>query len=343
MGGTRGLKAPAEWSDVAPQLYKSPRTRRAAERLGAAFGDPALFARMHTILADNLSGDDAKLHALRILGNDDSASNLPLLLGLLENEKLAVPVILALKRYNDPTVATALVARLAKRDGSANNATLEVLSSRTGWSHKLLDAIVAGDIDKNRLTAFYARQMANLRDSALNKRLTKQWGRLSQSSAERMAEVRKLAIAYKSAPLWAYDRNAGQAHFKKLCSACHQPPDPNMRLAPKLEGTGTKGIDYIVENIVDPNAVIGKDFQARIIVTVKGRVVSGLIVKETDSAVTVATGTSTETVGKDDIDEISISQNSFMPEGLLKPLNDREKIELLRYLMTARFDQVHSD
>ena len=85
---------------------------------------------------------------------------------------------------------------------------------------------------------------------------------------------------------------------------------------------------------MDPNAVIGKDFQARNIITVDGRVISGVIIKETDSATTVRTGTATEVVANEDIDEIVVSPNSFMPEDLLKQVSDRERIELLMYLMS---------
>lgn len=333
-----GLNEPLGWPGLADQLYDSAQTRQPAERLGAAFGDPALFARLRDRLADVGVDNKTKNHAIGVLASDNSVENLPILLALLDNEALAVPVILALKKYSHPSVASALIDRFPGWDDAASNIALEVLCSRSQSAMKLLDAIDAGDIEKSRLSAFYARQMSNLGDATLNDRLARQWGRLGQSSKERLAEIKKLATAYKTAPLWAYNQNAGKTHFKKLCAACHQPDDSNARLAPKLAGTGAKGVDYIVENIIDPNAVIGKDFQARIILTVEGRVVTGLVIKETDSAITVATGTSTETVAKEDIDEVSISKNSFMPESLLQPLNEREKIELLKYLMTAPMD-----
>ncbi len=74
--------------------------------------------------------------------------------------------------------------------------------------------------------------------------------------------------------------------------------------------------------------------QARIILTLGGRVINGLIEKETESAVTIRTATNSVTVARSQIDEIVISENSFMPEGLLKDLNDRERIELFKYLMS---------
>ncbi|MFN9717077.1 MAG: hypothetical protein ACK58L_00185, partial [Planctomycetota bacterium] len=104
-------------------------------------------------------------------------------------------------------------------------------------------------------------------------------------------------------------------------------------LAPKLAGSGAKGVEYLVENILDPNAVIGRDYQARVIVTTEGRVITGLVEKESETSLTIRTLNDSVTVAKSEIDETQISPNSFMPQGLLKELNDRERIELLKYLM----------
>ena len=104
-------------------------------------------------------------------------------------------------------------------------------------------------------------------------------------------------------------------------------------IAPGLKGSGSKGVEYIVENVINPNAVIGRDYQARIIMTTSGRVISGLVEKESETSLTIRTLNDTVTIAKNEIEESRISENSFMPEGLLKPLNEREKIELLKYLM----------
>ncbi len=334
--GMRGLPEPVGWSEVAESLYDSPdiSTRRAAESLGAAFGDTALFARMRKILAADSSDINLKRHALSILAADSSFENLPYFIKQLETKELVRQTLPLLTRFEDPAIATVLLKRLPQWNGAEKAAAMEVLVSRAVWSKKVLEAIAKGQLEKSQLTAYHARQMANLGDAALNRMLTEQWGQLGQSSGERKAEMSKLAHAYKTAPLWAFDAGKGAEHFKKLCAACHQPKNQNLRIAPKLQGSGSKGIDYIVENIIDPNAVIGSDFQARIILTVEGRVITGLIEKETDSAITVRTATNSVTIAKDDIEEINISKNSFMPESLLKTLNERQKIELLKFLMS---------
>jgi putative membrane-bound dehydrogenase-like protein len=336
IGGMRGLSQPRGWSHVAGDLYASRDVsiRHAAESLGAAFGDEELFARMRNVLHGPRDDVRQLHHALSLLAYDSSPRNLPLLLKLLDSAELRPAVIPLLNRFDDPQVGSTLVGGLPKWEQSQTAAAMDVLAGRVSWSKQLLDAIAAGTVSKDTLTAYHVRMMSNLGDKTLNDRLAEDWGALSQTSAERKAEIEKLAATYQAAPLWAYNSGEGRNHYNKLCASCHQAQEQTAAVAPSLAGTGSKGIVYIVENIIDPNAVIGRDFQARIVVTTDGRVINGLVEQETGSAIQIRTATNSVTVAKDEIEAISISPDSFMPEGLLKDLNEREQIELLKFLMT---------
>jgi putative heme-binding domain-containing protein len=243
-------------------------------------------------------------------------------------------VIPLLHPYNDPLVADALIARLPTWKGEEGAAAMDVLSARPSSATKVLDAIAAGTLEKSHLTAYYARQMSSLGDEQLKARLAREWGAFGQTPSDLRGAIGKTVAEYESAPLWAYNAQDGAEHFKKLCASCHQADQQNENLAPKLAGSGAKGIRYLVENVLDPNAVIGRDYQARILVTADGRALSGLVESETDSAVTLRTATNRVVVAKDEIDEIRVSPNSFMPVGLLQTLNEREQIELFKYLMS---------
>ena len=344
--GMRGLQQPKAWTAIANTLYDSTdaSTRQAAQNLGAAFGDGGLFDRMRNILANEESNTESKAHALAILASDlptgtiatedISGQNALLLMSVLDAPELSVAAIRQLKSYNDPRVAAELISRLPAWQGEANEIAMETLCSRIPWAQQLLAAIEAKRIDKVKLTAFYARQMSNLGDEGIVNQLTELWGKLGESSAETKATIENLVAKYNGAPLWAFSESAGEGHFKTLCASCHVESDLAQRIGPKLDGSGSKGIDYIVENILDPDAVIGKDFQARQILTVDGLIVTGVIIKETESAVTVRTVNATQTIARDDIEEIVVSKTSFMPQGLLGTLSDQQQLELLKFLMS---------
>ncbi len=334
--GMRGLQVPEDWTSVAADLYRSTDrvTVQAAHSLGAAFGDELLFQQMRKTLVNSSAGIEAKKYALSILLLDSSPGNGSLLLPLLDQGALRKSVLPMLIRFDDLEIANHLLQRMPGWDDADRAAAMEVLCSRVSWAHWVLEATDSGVIPKSDLTAFFVRQIANLGNADLNQKLEQQWGKLSQSSQEQKAAIGSMVAEYKSAPLWAYSGAAGAGHFKQLCATCHQDDPGSERIAPRLEGSGSKGIDYVVENIVQPNAVIGRDFQARIILTVQGRVISGLVVNQTDSALTIRTASATETIAMDDIEEVKVSENSFMPEGLLNTLNQQQRIELFKYLMS---------
>ena len=47
------------------------------------------------------------------------------------------------------------------------------------------------------------------------------------------------------------------------------------KLGPDLAGSWRNGLDYFLENIVDPNAVVGENFQLHVLTKKDGTVVSG--------------------------------------------------------------------
>jgi hypothetical protein len=69
-----------------------------------------------------------------------------------------------------------------------------------------------------------------------------------------------------------------------------------------------------------------------VIVTSDGRVVSGLVLDETESAATVRTLNDTVLVAKSDIATRELSDQSMMPEGLLAGLQPAEVRDLIAYL-----------
>ena len=166
----------------------------------------------------------------------------------------------------------------------------------------------------------------------MNKRVEATWGKINQSPAEKQTRIAKLEKLFNEAPLWAYDGSAGREHFQKLCAQCHRLREEGTQVGPELTGAGKNGIRYFLENIVDPNAVIGTDFQMTTVETRQGDVISGLVVKETQSALTLRTTTDQVVLAKIDIANRTTSERSLMPEGLLESLNEREQLELLKFL-----------
>jgi putative heme-binding domain-containing protein len=239
-----------------------------------------------------------------------------------------------LRAYDDPKIAESVIGQLTNLSPEGSAAALDLLTSRATWANRLLDAIASKQVDRSVLTAYYARQMSLLDDDKLSQRIVQEWGQIRGGDQAMKEQIRKTINAYRGAPLWAFDAAAGKKHFDKLCASCHAPADQIIEIAPKLQGTGSKGIDYAIENVIDPNAVIGKDYQARVIRTKDGQVITGLVQADSTSSMSIRTATETIEVDKEQIEELKVSENSFMPVGLLDTLDERQRIELFKYLLS---------
>src|SRR5262249_42042245 len=89
---------------------------------------------------------------------------------------------------------------------------------------------------------------------------------------------------------------------------------------------------YVLENLLDPSAVVGRDYQVTLVQTRDGRLITGIVTQENDQVLTLQTQNETVRVPKNEIDERQKSPVSMMPEGLLDKLSNEEVRDLVAYL-----------
>ena len=118
--------------------------------------------------------------------------------------------------------------------------------------------------------------------------------------------------------------------------SCHVLGADGNRIGPELTGAGKHGIRYFLENVIDPNAVIGTDFQMTTLETKGGDSISGLVLSETASAVTIRTAAEQVVVPKADIAQRTLADRSLMPEGLLEALPAEHVSDLFAHLKSLR-------
>ena len=333
---TANVPMPSAWKKVAPVLYasKQPEVRRLTEKLAAAFGDDTAFPRLRETLADTAAEKGARDHALAVLSRAQDRASLPVFLKLLDESAFRSAAISLLARFDLPEISGALLQRFVDFKHAERAAALEALSARPTYALVLLDAVVAGKVPRDQFTAFHVSRLTGLKNPEVDKRVTATWGRVQQTPVEKQAQITKSEKSFNEAPLWAYSANAGKLHFQKLCVQCHRLGSEGARLGPELTGAGQHGVRYFLENIIDPDAVVGTDFQATTIKTKEDETLTGLLVSETPSAVTLRTTVGDSVIPKAGIKSTSTSPKSLMPEGLLNSLSDREQIELLKFLTT---------
>jgi putative heme-binding domain-containing protein len=333
-----GLKMPAGWSLVANRFSTAadPAVRGAYEQLAALFGDKTVLVVIRSRLADTATPLAERRRALDLLKRAGDTESTALLVRLLADKDLRAAVIPLLGTAADSAVAAeGLIAHFPSFNPADRTAVLAALTSRPVLALPLLRAVAAGGFEKQALTALHARQLRNLKNPEVTTLLDRVWGKTSESSADMKATVARLRRTYNEAPVWSYDVAAGKKVFERSCVACHATEGATVgKLGPNLSGTWRNGLDYFLENIVDPNAVVGADYQLNLITKRDGTVISGMLDKETATALVVRTMTETVTIPKTEIKAREVTPQSLMPPGLLEALTEREAVELLKFLTT---------
>jgi putative heme-binding domain-containing protein len=121
----------------------------------------------------------------------------------------------------------------------------------------------------------------------------------------------------------------------KTCQQCHTLYGVGGKVGPDITGSNRSNLDYLLENILDPSAVIPNEYKATVLALKSGRLVTGIVRSRTPAALNVVTQTETLTIPRDEIEAENPSETSMMPDDLLKNLSDFEVFCLVSYLRGA--------
>lgn len=332
-----GVSMPPSWPRVSEVLLASedPRIVRDAQALAMRFGDRRMFGALRRRLADRRAPLEERRHALRVLVEGRDAQTGPVLRGLLDDPDLRVEAIRAMANFADPAMADALLTRYPGLDPAARRQAVATLASRPAWAVALLDAVGAGRVPSQDLTAYVVRQLQRFGDPEIDRRIERVWGRLRRSSAAKEAELRRYRRLLTPQRLARADLRRGRSLYDRTCGACHRLFGAGGTIGPDLTGSNRKDVDYVLENVLDPSAIVGKDYQMTALETEDGRLLTGILAGETETTVTLRTQTEEVVVPRAEIRESTTSPYSMMPEGQFQALADDEVVDLVAYLASS--------
>jgi putative heme-binding domain-containing protein len=136
---------------------------------------------------------------------------------------------------------------------------------------------------------------------------------------------------------------AGRALFEQRCATCHRFGALGRDVGPDLTTITSRFKKRdILEAVLWPSKVISDQYQAEMFELTDGKVVAGLIVRETANAVLVRTGDNPEkpvVVSKAQIANRVASTASMMPEGLFDDLDNKAIADLLAFTMAPPPDK----
>jgi putative membrane-bound dehydrogenase-like protein len=335
--GQRRVAMPKDWPAVETALANSanPEIRAQMQSLSLTFGSATALTSLRKTMMDQSTDVAARKLAFDSLLSVKDAELPALLRQLLCDPDLQGSALRGLGNYDDGQTPDAILPIYSSLSPAHKRDARNTLAGRPAYAQRLLTAVEANQIPKTDLTADLIQQLRNLKNPEVDALLQKVWGTTRESSADKKAEIAKVRDIFHGGGSQPGDAWRGRTVFTKICAQCHSLFGTGGKVGPDLTGSNRGDLEYILENMVDPNAVIPNDYLSWNIETKDDRSLTAILKEQTEHAVTVVTANETLTIPRNEIASLKQGTLSMMPEGLLTPLADQEIRDLIIYLRQA--------
>ncbi len=331
--GWRKAPAPRQWSQVSAELEKQPELATLVRDLGIVFGDGRGIEQVRKLAGDNNADVQARREAVLALADARAPDLYPQLKNWLNDRVLEVAAVKALAKYDEAEIPTLLVNRYSRLQAASREEAINTLTGRPASALALLKAIEDKKIPQPAITPFHARQMLSLGNSDIEQRLRDVWGDIRKSDADRLALIKEFKTALTAERLQSANLAHGRQLFAKHCASCHILYGEGKQIGPDLTGSNRFNLDYLLENMVDPSALVPVNFRMQVIALKDGRVINGVIVGQDEKTLTVQTQQEKVVIDQAEVEQQKQTSLSLMPDGLLKTLSADDARDLLAYLM----------
>jgi putative membrane-bound dehydrogenase-like protein len=308
--------------------------------LAAGWKEPIALAALKSVLQDAKVEPALRARALRGLLGPEPETVLEFASGLLKApagapRELILEALSSLGRLEEPRIAPMVLSSLETLPADVQPQALDLLCQRPAWAKALLDRVAEGKIDARRFNVTQLRRLNGLGDEEISRRVLAVWGAVREErnpDREQVIARMKRVLAQRPGDPWK-----GKAVFEKTCAQCHLLFGQGQTVGPDITVNGRETLELLLSNLLDPNLVIGKDYFARTLLTKDGRVLNGLLVEDSPQRVVLkVAGGKEEAVPRREVQALTVSPVSLMPEDLEKTTSEDEFRDLIAFL---RFDE----
>jgi putative membrane-bound dehydrogenase-like protein len=295
-----------------------------------------LLASAAKAAADPKADSAERLTAIRLTAHAPWATAEPVLAKLVTEDgpqDVRLAAVRALAAQPRPEVAGLLMKSWPAYTPALRREVVEAMLRQPDRALSLLAEIEAkrvkpGDLDAQRQRQLVNHARADVRDRAK---------KLLEDSLP--AERKKVMEQYQAALKLKGNIKKGQEVFRKNCATCHRLHGIGVQVGPDIADTErTKTYAQLLLDILNPNAAIDANYINYQVTLKNGKVLTGLIATETAASLTLKRAENqTDTVLRQDIDEVRSTGASLMPEGLEKTISIEEMGDLLGFLKNWRY------
>ena len=330
--------APEGWATLVAGLRQgaSPELLADLNELDALAGDEASRAFYRAHLADEKAPLPARQRALSVLVAARDRAAAPVVHKVFAEKttpSFRRALIQSLATVGDEHSPSVLLGRFSVFSPEQLADAVSALAGNVAGGKALLGAVEAGKADKALLSPLVIRQLKSLGDKSLDAQLAAVVGVVNATKADFAKNKAKYEAMLKPDAVRKGDLAAGRQLFSSTCGICHTFGYAGNQVGPGLAGSNIGKLDYFLENVLNPNGVIGKDYQLNVFKLKGGATMSGIVqFEDAQSFRLVMPGGAKFIVAKGEVAQREILPMSLMPEGLLDALTKEQVINLVAYL-----------
>jgi putative membrane-bound dehydrogenase-like protein len=330
----RFRRCPPELRTVLDAIWTAESTDPLVLRVACRLGSSEAYRRVVELTADRQASASRRREILQIvgeLGDGDCIEPVLVLVRDSRDQTLCSAALSTLSHFDEPRIADAVLAEYPKMPAKLQAETRSLLFGRREWARTLLAQVERGSIRAAEVSTDDVRRVALYQDADLDATVRKLWGNIKAGTTEeKLADIRRLSNDLRAA---AGNRDVGHELFKKHCATCHLLFGEGTKLGPDLTTANRKDREFLLVSVVDPSVQVRKEYLVYAIETHDGRVITGCIVEQDPSTITLVGPKNDRTkVRRIEIAEMKAMPNSLMPERLLEPLTPQEVRDLFAYL-----------
>ena len=243
---------------------------------------------------------------------------------------LATGIVQAISRSEAAEAGVAVVGSVGSLTPAVRSLAVKALLGRAEWTKAFLAAVEDGSIRLDELSLDQKQALAAHPDSSI---ATKAKAIIARGGGLPDADRQKVIDELSPVVLKGGDPARGKLVFKEQCAKCHTHSGEGGKVGPDLTGMAAHPKAELLVNILDPSRSVEGNFVQYSLATADGRTLNGLLASESKNAVELidAEGKS-QTVLREEIEELKASKKSLMPEGFEKQVTPDKIADLLAFL-----------